>query len=266
MRALLSGVALALGTAAFIVGSGAARAASPEPAVSVEKTFTDSAGVVHYAFDPAALPGYRVVANKGQGVGGECEFVGSGSGTAGEPSFTRATELSFDPATCERTLAVATYPAAKVPTVVLGSTERATLVEAAAATASYTGYLKANVEDPPQLNVSSTRSTISWSATSSCVTSSTRSPYWYWLSGTGWSRTSGSTPSNGMNCAHAYLNTIGTFRNDAFCPGSGNTTYTNHSKTLFEGKPAGGYYWDYAMSKSGGCSSLLHYDYDLSTP
>lgn len=33
-----------------------------------------------------------------------------------------------------------------------------------------------------------------------------------------------------------------------------------HRSSDSPGKPAGGYYWDYAMSKSGGCSSLLHYD------
>lgn len=144
----------------------------------------------------------------------------TGSGVAGQPRFVRVTELTLDPATCSRTAAIGDYPAADVPSTVLTASERADL-EAAAAAASYTGYLKANVEDPPGLNVSSTRSTITWSATSSCVTSSTRSP------------------SNGMNCGHAYLNTIGTFKNDAFCPGDGNTTYTNHSKTLFEGKAAG---------------------------
>ncbi len=270
-------------------------------AAATDSTFVDGRGVAHYRFDPRELPGHRLVMDSGQRQTDGCTFEGSGSGKpAHEQQFTRVIEVSFDAASCTRVLAVATYGVSKLPDVVrksLGSDDPAAVVASesttadtfvdsesttadtfvasestaadtftAAAAATYSGYLKANVEDPPQLNVSSTRSSITWSATSSCVTSSTRSPYWYWLSGSGWSRTSGTIPSNESNCTHAYLNVVGKFKNDAFCPGSGNTTYTDHSKTVFEGKPGGGYYWSYQMNKSGGCSSLLSYDYDLSHP
>jgi hypothetical protein len=248
----------------------------PGTADRTDATYTDSRGVVHYKFDPATLPGHKLATDRGRKGEDGCVFSASGSGSpSAEPRVTRMTEVKFDPASCTRTLAVATYAVSKLPASVRkslgedpGAAPGATggANPGALAAASYSGYLRAKVEDPPDLTVSSTRSRIYWTATSSCVTSSTRSPYWYWLKPTGWSRISGTILSNGTNCSHAYLNIAGRFKNDAFCPGSGNTTYTNHSKTLFEGRPNGRYYWSYSMLKSGGCSSLLSYDYDLSHP
>jgi len=252
-------------------------------AARTASTFEDAKGVVHYKFDPSRLPGHVLAKDRGDKSAGGCAFEGAGGGqAAGEQTLTRVTEVKFDPASCTRVLAVATYPLSDLPAAVEKSLEQSELAKGsstdgqkstatqdlavAAAAASYSGYLKANVEDPPGLNVSSTRSTIHWTATSSCVTSSTRDPYWSWLSASGWSRTSGTILANINACTRAYLNIAGTFKNNAFCPGSGNTTYTNHSKTVFEGLPNGEYSWAYTMDKSGGCSSLLHYDYDLSHP
>lgn len=274
---LASAGAVALSIAGLATGGVQAQALTTGagPGEPVGSTFVDAKGIVHYPFDPTDLPGFVVVTEKGDSVGDACTFSGAGSGSASEPTRVRMTELTFQPDDCSRTMAVATYPVATTPASAdrrpagdeqTSSAVAADVTDASTAAVNYYGFLKVNVEDAAQINVTYTKSTISWAATSSCVTSSTRTAGWGWYTPSGWFRTSYSTPSNGMNCGHAYLNTVGTYMNDLFCPGDGNTTYTNHSKTLFEGKPAGQYYWSYTVSKSGGCSSALHYDYDLVHP
>lgn len=253
-------------------------AALPGGAKATPSTYTDARGAVHYRFNPVNLPGHVVVRETGTRTSAGCEFSAQGSGSpVNGPRFTKIVEVGFDVRDCTRTLAVASYPGDDVPATVRNSDDTNAspavykwVVEEpvllAAAGASYSGYLKANVEDPVQINVTSTKSKVSWTATSSCVTSSTQSPSWYWFTTSGWSRTSSATLSSNRTCDRARINIAGKFKNDDFCPGSGNTTYADHSKTLFEGRPGGRYAWAYTMVKSGGCSALLHYDYDLLHP
>lgn len=96
-----------------------ATVSGPAPAIgAVDQTYTDASGVIHYVFDPASLPGAVPVAQEGdRAASGACRFTGEDVGQAGAdgPRITVMRELSFDPATCSRELAVASYTADTVP-------------------------------------------------------------------------------------------------------------------------------------------------------
>jgi len=132
------------------------------------------------------------------------------------------------------------------------------------ATTHYYGYLKVNVEDPVQIDVTTTKASVDWTATSSFVTSSTRSAHWGWYSRSGWGRTK-AWWQEGQSCSRAaYSNVYGKYRKGVFCVGI--DTWTEHKKTWFEGRPGGGWYWSYSVDKWGGCNWLLHYERIVLTP
>ena len=149
---------------------------------------------------------------------------------------------------------------------------------ALAAVATYTKTLKAMIKDPPGLVTTSTSTALTWTATSSSVTSYSVAHSYSWMSVTGWSRSSYSQPAGVIGSWTAvYGDTTGSFSNTAFClavsilspigalaVGGWGTTYSTHSQTRVEGRPGGGWAWSYSMTKSGGCNLLLHYDYQFS--
>ncbi len=225
--------------------------------------------VIHYPFDASDLPGAQFVEEQGvKDEDGSCLFTQSGEGReASGPTVSVAREVDFTPSTCTHTLAEATYtpdtvPAAYQNELVSDSAEADTDEHAQPAVTVYVGQIKVNVEDPVQIDVSSTRAKVTWSG-GSCVNSSHHYAYWGWYSPSGWQRTNASWAYD-RNCSRAYTNVMGRYKNVPFCwPW---TTYTNHAKTWFEGRPYGGWYWSYSVSKSGGCTSLLHFERIITTP
>lgn len=269
----MSRITLAATTAALAMLAAPAVASGAAPA-PVAGDYQDAAGVIHYAYDPAQYPGATVVAQAGTRTSGGCTFTESGSGArAAGARVSIATELTFDPRTCTRELATASYAAAAAPAAVREQMEaqpgtdavaRSAKARARAAVVVYVGALRVNVELPSQIDVSSTRSTVHWSGTASCVNSSDHNAYWHWYTLGGWGRDSYSW-SHGRTCARAYTNTWGKFSSGSYCWPLG-TTRTDHQKTWFEGRPGGGWYWTYNVDKSGPCSGLLHYDRIITTP
>jgi hypothetical protein len=254
-----------------------ATVSGPAPAIgAVDQTYTDASGVIHYVFDPASLPGAVPVAQEGdRAASGACRFTGEDVGQAGAdgPRITVMRELSFDPATCSRELAVASYTADTVPAGyaaelrdVVGSTATESASTAGDGTSPqvvvYIGRLKVNVEDPAQIDVTSTKSDIDWSG-GSCVTSSSHAAHWGWYSPSGWQRTNAWWAYD-RSCSRAYTNTYGKYKNTKFCLTI--DTHSEHRKTWFEGRPYGRWYWAYDVEKWGGCSGLLHYEYLVTTP
>ncbi|MGH8776155.1 MAG: hypothetical protein ACRDWI_13650 [Jiangellaceae bacterium] len=199
-------------------------------------------------------------------------FSGSGSGEAGNgPTVSISREVSFDPATCTRDFAVASYAAYSVPAqyvddIAESATDEESVSDGVTPYYSWTGQLKVNVEDPLQIDVSSTRSKVQWSG-SSCATSSYHNAYWSWFEQSGWRRYFDDW-SYGRNCSRAYTNTLGKYYNYIFCTiiSQPSVTYTDHKKTWFEGRPGGRYYWSYSVGKSGGCTNLLHYERIVTSP
>jgi hypothetical protein len=241
-------------------------------------------GVVRYTVNLADLPGAQVFAQTGVHTeDGRCTFTDEGSGPAsGYGRVLVITELSFDPETCDRQLAWAEYRrdalppsvAAKVElpassdrtseefkqTIPLGGSSQN---RSGAAVREYLGSIKVNVEDPPQLDVTTTKSSLRWSNSGSRLNTSYHTAYWDWLSQTGWRRTNAHW-NYGNNGSRAYTDTYGKYRNGAFCATV--DTWTEHKKTYFEGRPYGGWKWSYSVQKWGGCSGLLHYEYIVETP
>src|SRR4051812_18392998 len=241
----MSRITLAAATAApaMLAAPAFAAAAAPAP---VARDYQDAAGVTHYAYDPAQYPGATVVTQAGSRNGGGCTFSESGSGAkAAGARVSVATELSYDPSTCTRELATASYAAAAAPAGVRAqmapqaasgdAVARASKAKARAAVVVYVGALRVNVELPSQIDVSSTRSTVHWSGTASCVNSNDADAYWHWYTLGGWGRDSYSW-SHGLSCARAYANTWGKFSSGSYCWPLG-TTRTDHSQTWFEGRP-----------------------------
>lgn len=256
-----------------------------------DSTYRDASGVVHYAFDPAEMPGGTIETQYGApidpaGIGAAaagCHFADSGAGEPTGGTFKFMREVRFDPGTCTRQLAVASYPVDSVPSTLapemddpstevgaesdLTSSNPAASVTNPAASlvtgsASYYGRIRVNVEDPPQIDVTSTRSRLWWPRTS-CVTTADHESWWRWYSSSGWERRTKGIGHNVGNC-EARTQTYGKYRNGRFCASV--DTYTEHWATIFEGYRFGGWRWSYEVDKWGGCNWLLHYEYSVTTP
>lgn len=239
--------------------------------------------VVRYSVNLDDLPGAQVLAQTGaRADDGSCTFTDEGSGKASEQGRVLViTELSFDPETCVRELARAEYGRDLLPASVAAkveppaspdrTTEDSEQVltpggrppKTAAAVREYVGSLKVNVEDPPQRDVTTTKSNLRWSNTGSRLNTSHHSAHWGWFSLTGWRRTNAHW-SYDNNGSRAYTDTYGKYRNGSFCATI--DTWTEHRQTYFEGRPYGGWRWSYNVKKWGGCSGLLHYEYIVETP
>ncbi len=127
---------------------------------------------------------------------------------------------------------------------------------AKAAVTHYFGSIKFNWEDPPQIDVTTTKSSVRWRQTqgSSCLSGANFEAHWGWYSPTGWSRETSSWQHD-FDCGYASMNTYATYHNSAFCPTA--ATDTDHYNTFFSGKPNGAWYVQWGASKSGGCTNLL---------
>lgn len=262
-----------LGTLAIGVLAASGLAALAPPTATAEPGATS---VYRYDVDLAQLPGATVSVQHGtRQASGACRFAGAGQGKpSGTGRVRYVTELSFDPAACARQLATADYPRSAVPASVraeLVSARRTaaaagkrtrTAGPAAAAAGSWSGSLQVNVEDPVQINVTSTKSTLAWSYDGTTL-SATHGAEWGWFTLSGWQRRAYHwTPANTGTVAST--DTYGKYRNGVFCFTV--DTWTEHRETYFEGRPDGSWAWSYEVDKWGGCNSLLHYEYLVETP
>jgi hypothetical protein len=130
----------------------------------------------------------------------------------------------------------------------------------------YRGSIEVRVEDPVNLPVTKTRSTVSMTSRGF----STHGAHWNWLWVTGW-RLKHSFWSHGNNGRVAYTDTVGTFINDTFCqlpppPIPPLETETDHNKTYFEISTDVYWKWNYNVTKRGACAVLLHFDKTIVTP
>lgn len=247
--------------------------------------------VVHYAVNLDELPGAQVYVQTGaRTADGGCTFTGGGTGQAnGHGRVLVITELSFDPKTCVRELAQAEYAREALPASVAAKVELpassdttqrdsqqiltpggpATEETQAFAVVEYLGSLKVNFEDPPQIDVTTTKSSLRWSNTGSRLNTSYHNAHWNWYSPSGWRRSNASW-SYDNNGSRAYTDTYGRYYNAPFCTivtqRPAPPTWTEHLKTYFEGRPYGAWSWSYNVRKWGGCNGLLHYEHIVETP
>lgn len=230
---------------------------------------TAGSAAVSYHVDLGSIPGAKVATDQGARLGdGSCRFTAAGAGKPAGGKVRFVTELSFDPAACQRRLATADYARGAVPASVrakLATDRRATTDRAASGlrtAGAWSGALQVNVEDPVQINVTSTRSTLDWAYDGTTLTAD-HGAEWSWFTLSGWERRDHRwTPTNTGTVAST--DTYGKFRNGVFCFGI--TTWSEHKLTYFEGRPDGTYSWSADVVKSGGCNGLLHYEYLVETP
>jgi hypothetical protein len=127
--------------------------------------------------------------------------------------------------------------------------------EAALAATSYknNGYIRGYVEDPPNLDVSSTTSQVKWTERSNGCVSWWSESRWYWLSGSGWTDVQ-RTNDRHLTCQHG-LQTFGKYKNGIFC--LTNDTFTQEDVDFHtRGHRASWASWD--VQRLGGCSWLLN--------
>jgi len=260
---------VAILTAALLSTAAAAPATAAAELPDVPATYTDAAGVVHYAFDADALPGAMVVTQRGAvSKSGSCVIEVRGAGTVGSGrTVTVAQEVTYNPATCEVELAVASYPADKTPQVVREQFGPSTsTMEHAEATSStgpiaarattWNGFINGFYKDPPGIRVTRTGASHTWSSAGAVTHYNT----WDWLSGTDWHRDAYSTGNTST-----ATNTKATFRNTLFCNPLANT-YAYHYRTEFRGYTNGTWDWGWSSDKAGDCASLLSAGYYVETP
>ncbi len=259
MRSIRIGMLLLI--AALLANAGAPSAsASPigDRIDAVSKTYVDTDGVFHYAFDPSIRLGavIRIVQGAKDAKGG-CGFSAEVSGQAGSAEGTTTIdELTFDPATCESTLAVteSSGPLELMGNLPSGSTDassaRGGTARAAAASYSYWAAMYAYILDPVYLVTTSTKCIRYWSPNGTW----SNSHDWYWFTTSGWGRTSSGVTNNSTTC-----DTRGSYSNLAFWDPT-LWTYADHSKTkVVTSTSSGNFTTSYAMNKWGEKADWLSY-------
>lgn len=128
-----------------------------------------------------------------------------------------------------------------------------TLSPAASGTKSV--WLKVAYDDPAFIDVTSVKSSLTFDYNGACVTGSRNHvSTWYKVSWWSYDYKSGQAA---QNCSYAAQKSWARMRNDSFCPGSGNTTFTTYTEVTVYGQENGSQTNAYNTSKSGGCSALL---------
>lgn len=265
-KMVVGGVAV---LAAFAVATPAQAVPAGNGPTSIDNGVTvDSDGQIHYDVDLSKIPGAEITTEHGvRTEHGSCSFHADGHGMAGDPSVLIVTELAFDPNTCTRKLARAEYDRDAVPASVREKlTEQPATIDTESSTdsdigiqASWSGSLKVNVEDPPQIDVTTTESELSWNSSGGASQNS----HWGWFSGSGWGRES-HDHNHYDGVTYGSIDTTAHYRNGVFCATIDAHTY--HDQTYFRGHFDGEWYWSYEVDKSGGCTGLLHYEYIADTP
>ena len=274
MRGRSWALLIVLGMIALVLSSAPPSSANPEMAEPIVPQ------TISYDSDALTWPG--VVTRTDAGTAGgdqECTFQDSGSGSpTGRGHVTLIDTISLDPSACTRVIAAATYSLGSIPDQVWAGMDPQsadlitqtllpaprTLLPTDATT--WSGSLAVTVRDPINLPITQTIVGLTWTGTDEEVVSWEPSFSDSWAQWSGWSRYAGRYDVAGGNDQYAYATTSAYYRNDLFCPGRTNTTYSSHWITYFQGETGGGWQWRRSLSYSGGCSWMLHDTVTLVTP
>lgn len=233
---------------------------------SDDRSAAEREELVTFPFEPSDLPGFEYVQAAGARTAeGVCEITLGGGWRAREGQIEVGTEVSFDGSKCASTFAVAVYPIEDIPVEVTRSFLAGQVVQQPQPSTSdgrAANYARLWIayRDPVLIPVTETETELTWTGTNSCITAASAEHDSDMVEQTGWVRTA-YTETSTFTCSSAYANTYAKFKNDPFCPGSGNTTYANHTGTRVYGYPGGASTWSRTISKSGGCHNLLHSTY-----
>lgn len=266
----------ALGVAAVVAAMSSAtltgRAIAARPASG-----TSSSGIISVSH-ANPLPGARVIIEPGVLEDGECLMRGHLEGEGGNPGAIVQRIIEADLTTCQITLERVEIDLEDLhnydPSTPAGMFASSTAAEGVAndtgplfygAVNHYVGSIKLNWEDPPDIDVTTTKSTVKWRQRQgeSCLSGADFEAHWGWYSPTGWRRDTASWQHD-FDCGYASMNTYGTYHNPEFCPTG--TTYTDHYNTFFSGRPNGAWRAEWGADKSGGCTNLLDREHIIVHP
>ena len=231
--------------------------------------------VIHLpATDP--LPDARTVVESGVMENDECLVQGHLEGTGGDPGVIVQRIVEVNLTTCEITLERISAPLADLHMYDQAAPSDAQTMSETASSAAvgpllltavnhYVGSIKVNYEDWPQIDVTTTKSTVRWRQNqgASCLAGANFDAHWGWYSPSGWRRDTASWQHD-FECGFASMNTYGTYSNSEFCPTG--TTYTDHYNTFYQGRPNGGWYAQWGSDKSGGCAWMLSREHIIVHP
>ncbi len=160
--------------------------------------------------------------------------------------MTIAVETTFNPSTCERSMAVATYPLAETPGTAWalargGPAASREPVVVPSADGDWYVRLNAFVRDPVDIHVSEARADFLWNSSGPVAWWNDRS----WYSYTGWYET-----AYWVGNSATGANTTGHYQNEAFCI-PWESTFSRHWETRTSGWTSGHWEWSYSMGKWG---------------
>jgi hypothetical protein len=129
--------------------------------------------------------------------------------------------------------------------------------------ATATRWFKVSLEDIIQLNVADDKASVSFNYDGNCVTSSwDHIGEWHWLWGSGWHNSSRGGSATRI-CSYAETDTYSHFYNDVFCGGEPRT-WGRFYMVRVRGQENGSQTNASDVTKYGGCSGALHFDYESS--
>ncbi len=212
----------------------------------------------------------RVVA--GQKVNNGCSYVIAGHVTNSPPEGSVYIDrgIEEDLEACQLTIESGSIARSEIPHLLADNgvptkprgaeniltTNLATGGDAAGLMASSYAWVKTGYEDPVNIDVTWTKSEVSWEWNGGCVTASWgHQGYYGYAAGSGWVYDN-SWHDSFRGCSYARTRTYGLFHNDGFC-WDDVTTWNEYNTTQIFGYPNGTYSYDINSAKWGGCANLL---------
>ena len=119
------------------------------------------------------------------------------------------------------------------------------------------GSIKIYYEDPPQIDVNSVTTQISWNMESGCIASTHKTSHWGWFRNSGWKRKEYKSNTEPDLCHEAWKNTYGKYQNGVFCAFVDTWTELSATYVVHDGGTAVKASWD--ADKWGGCTFLLSF-------
>lgn len=129
----------------------------------------------------------------------------------------------------------------------------------ASVAATHAAWHQTRYRDPIFITVNGATTNVTWQSDGTCVSNSWGHTTDYtWLTASGWGKNWSETHAS-RDCAGATTTSNSAFVNGTFCVG-GADTHTEYVPNTIRGQADGTYHMTWSASKSGGCSSLLHFN------
>ena len=129
---------------------------------------------------------------------------------------------------------------------------------------TYNGSIKSYYEDPPQLDVNSIHTKLSWTKNSRCITAAHGSSSPSWIEESGWQRIKYTYTEEAPTCYEAWRSAFGQFKNPYFCVTIDTWTELTAQYRAWNNGRSGTATW--RSDKWGGCTFLLSFQKNIVHP